>query len=241
MKTKVAIYCRVSTLLGQSLENQLIPLRDFAANRGFVVVEEYCDEGISGTKASRPALDKMMKDAQAGRFSILVVAALDRCSRSTRHMLELVDELQHYGVSLISLRENLDFTSPTGRMALTVLAAVSALERSIIAERIKTSLAAKKIQAERTGSGWRVGRPPISEQLIQQILRLRADGLSIRAIERKLNRAVSKASICRILNEQLPHKGVSKPWVKYCSETMFKSLIPAIPYKSSWVFSKQMI
>lgn len=210
-KVKAAIYCRVSTLLGQSLDNQLIPLRDFAGHRSYEIVQEYCDEGISGTKTSRPALDKMMADALAGRFSILLVAALDRCSRSTRHMLEMVDQLQHCGVSLISIRENLDFTSPTGRMALTVLAAVSALERSIIAERIKASLAAKKITAERTGSGWRVGRPPISKSLIDQVLELRGNGLSIRAIERRLDRAVSKASICRILKENVPKPGVQKP------------------------------
>lgn len=200
--TKAALYVRVSTLLGQSVDNQLIPLREFASQRGFDVFKEYSDEGVSGSRERRPGLDEMLKDAQLGKFKVLIVTALDRCSRSTKHMLTLVDELKHYGVHLISLREQLDFTTPTGQMALTVLAAVATLERQITAERIKATLAAKKIQAERTGNGWRVGRAPLAPEIAEEIRSLRKRGYSIRGIERKLGKKASKATICRVLKKK---------------------------------------
>lgn len=197
-KIRAAIYLRVSTLLGQSLDNQRIPLQEFAKSRGFEIVLECSDEGISGTRERRPGLDHLLAKAKFRAFDVVIVAALDRISRSTRHAIQLLEELHHYGIHLISLRENLDFTSPTGQMALTCLMAVATLERQIISERIRQALAAKKLAAQRTGTAWRPGRPTVvTEEIIAQVQELRQTGLSIRDIAKRLQ--ISKASVQRAL------------------------------------------
>src|SRR5271155_647110 len=117
---KAAIYTRVSTP-DQHVETQLYDLRKLAAQRGFEVIHEYCDRGVSGSKAKRPALDAMMADARRGQFSVLLVAAFDRVARSTKNFLEIVDELQDLGVEFISARESIDTTGPMGRMFVTLI------------------------------------------------------------------------------------------------------------------------
>src|SRR5208337_3827676 len=94
---KAAIYCRVSTP-DQHVETQLYDLRKLAAQRGFEVVREYCERGISGGKGRRPGLDSMMADARRGEFSVVLVAAFDRIARSTKNFLEVVDELNSLSV-----------------------------------------------------------------------------------------------------------------------------------------------
>ena len=101
---KAAIYARVSTP-DQHLENQILDLRKLAAQRGFEVVREYCDKGISGSKARRPGLDAMMADGRRGSYSVLLTAAFDRLARSTKEFLQIVDELDSLDVTLISARE----------------------------------------------------------------------------------------------------------------------------------------
>jgi len=199
-KIKVAAYARVSTLLNQDPQNQLFGIRKFSIDRGFSIVGEYTDFA-SGTKEVRPELSRLIRDARMGKFKILIVHAIDRLGRSTKHLLNLLDELNHYGVSFISIREQLDFSSPTGKMALTMLSAVSQLERQLISERIKTALAVKKMVAQRNGSNWRCGRPSIQAHLKDKVLELRERGLSIRGISRFLNGEISKSSVERIIKE----------------------------------------
>jgi DNA invertase Pin-like site-specific DNA recombinase len=182
-KTKIALYARVSTLLNQDPENQLIHLRSFAKARGFEVVAELVDKGISGAKERRPALDELRQSALKGEFQLIGVAALDRLGRNTKHLLILIDELKHCSVSIISLREGIDFSSPIGQATLTIISAISQLERNLISERIKNALAAKKMAAEQSGSGWRCGRETVvTEELIKQVKELRGQGVSIRKI-----------------------------------------------------------
>lgn len=201
-QVKCAAYARVSTLLGQDPENQMVPIRQFAEARSFELATEYIDKGISGAKESRPALDQMVKDARLGKFKVVIIAGIDRIGRNTRHLLNLIHELNGYGVAIISLRENLDFSTPVGQATLTILGAISQLERELIRERIKSALAAKRITAEKTGSGWRCGRPTLlNEEIKEQIVGLRRGGLSIRAIERAIQRKVSRTSITRVLKE----------------------------------------
>lgn len=196
-------YARVSRLLGQDAQLQITNIKEFAAARGYDLVNMYIDEGISGTVEKRKGLDQLMADASKGKFQVVIVSALDRISRSTKHFLNLFDELQHFNVSIISLRENLDFSSPTGKMVATVLSSVASLERQIIAERIKTSLAAKKIAAKQSGSNWRSGRPTkVTQEIIEQVLKLNAAGFSVRQIAQQLG--VSKSSILRVLQNHAP-------------------------------------
>jgi DNA invertase Pin-like site-specific DNA recombinase len=193
-----AVYCRVSTLLGQDPNNQLIPIREFVKNRGFTLIEEFVDKGISGAKERRPALDKLIAQARQGKFKIVIVAAIDRIGRNTRHLLNLIAELNDYGVSIISIRESLDFTTSVGRATLGILAIVSELERDILKERIRTSMAAKKLAAQQSGTTWACGRPTIqSEQLTNRVQELRAKGQSIRIIAKEL--AISKSSVQRVI------------------------------------------
>jgi len=101
-----AIYARVSTS-DQHVDNQLHDLRQFAAQRGFEVVAEYTDVGISGSKARRPGLDAMLRDGRKHAFNVLIAAAFDRVARSTKHFLGVVDELDSLGIEFISRRENI--------------------------------------------------------------------------------------------------------------------------------------
>jgi DNA invertase Pin-like site-specific DNA recombinase len=98
---KAAIYVRVSTS-DQHVESQLYDLRELAAQKGYEIVHEYADRGISGKKARRPGLDALMADARRKKFSVVLVAAFDGIARSTRNFLQIIDELDSMGVELIS-------------------------------------------------------------------------------------------------------------------------------------------
>lgn len=199
--TKAVAYARVSTLLGQDVENQLVGIRELAQGRNFELVHEFIDEGVSGRTDKRPGLNQLIEDARKGKFKIVIVHSIDRLGRSTKHLLNLLDELSHYGVSIISMRENLDFSTPTGQMALTMISAVAQLEAQIISERIKTSLAVKKNLAEKSGNGWKCGRPAISNEIKEQVYHLKDQGLSIRKIAQSIG-DISKSSVERILKER---------------------------------------
>jgi Resolvase, N terminal domain len=131
MKT-VALYLRVSSV-DQHPETQLYDLRAMAQQRGFQIVAEYTDR-ISGTKARRPGLDELLRDARRGRFQVLLVWASDRIARSVRHFLEVLDELNHLNIEFVSFRENLDTGGPLGR-AVVIIGAIAELERNLIIER----------------------------------------------------------------------------------------------------------
>lgn len=139
-----AIYCRVSTDLGQDIELQAHDLRSYAQARGWTDIEVYQDEGVSGSKASRPALNRLMDDCKKGRISHVLIWRLDRFSRSLKHLLTTIEELEHMGVTLISYKENIDLGSPGGRLLVHILGAFGEFERNIIRERVKAGLANAK-------------------------------------------------------------------------------------------------
>jgi DNA invertase Pin-like site-specific DNA recombinase len=188
---KAAIYARVSTP-DQHVENQILDLRKLAAQRGFEVVREYCDRGISGTKARRPALDAMMNDARRGEFSVVLVAAFDRIARSTRNFLEIVDELSSANIEFISAREAIDTSGPMGRMFLTLLGSIAELERSLIVERIKAGMRRAKIE------GRRLGRAPLSVDR-HALVRDRLAGMSLTEVSAKYR--ISRASAVRVVRD----------------------------------------
>ena len=134
---RVAIYARVSTKNnGQDPETQLMALREYVQARKLEVFGEYVDIGISGSKDSRPALNKLMADAKKRRFDAVLVARFDRFARSTRHLVLALEEFNALGVDFISLSESVDTSTPMGKMVYTVIAAVAELERSLIRERV---------------------------------------------------------------------------------------------------------
>jgi DNA invertase Pin-like site-specific DNA recombinase len=187
---KAAIYARCSTT-EQHPEAQLGPLRAWVAAHGHEVVE-YVDEGESGAKARRPALDAMMAAVRRGEVQIVAVAALDRLGRDVANLLAIAGELKDRGVQLVSLREGIDMHSPMGRAMLALLGIVAQLERDWIRERVAAGLAAAK------GRGVRCGRPPkLDADRAARARRMRDAGASMRYVARVLG--CSRAAVVHAL------------------------------------------
>jgi len=110
------------------VESQLYDLRELAAQKGYEIVHEYEDRGVSGTKARRPALDSLMADARRKKFSVVLVAAFDRIARSTKNFLQVVDELDSLGIEFVSRREGVATGDAMGRLFMTIISAISELE-----------------------------------------------------------------------------------------------------------------
>ena len=176
---RVAIYARVSTL-DQEPENQLAELRRYVEARGWTAVE-YVDHGVSGSKESRPALDALVRDAKRRKFDVLVCCRLDRLGRNLRHLILLLDELNALGIGFVTLGEGIDTTSPTGRLVLHVLGAISEFERERIRERVLAGLQRARTQ------GRRLGRPqaPIPVQRLATVAHLSlTDGALVLGVSR---------------------------------------------------------
>jgi len=109
---RVALYARVSTLNGQDPQMQLRELREYVIRRGWTVTQEYIDQGVSGSKESRPALNQLMADAHQRRFDAVLVWKLDRFGRSLKHLVNSIADLEALGVAFVSLRDNLDLSTP---------------------------------------------------------------------------------------------------------------------------------
>ena len=172
----VAIYCRVSTM-DQSIEMQRSDLRRYCDQRGVEIFKEYGDEGVSGTKDRRPALDALMEDARKRRFDAVLCWRFDRFARSTKHLISALDEFRHLGIEFMSYQENIDTGSPLGKAMFTIVAAIAELERSIIVERIRGGIRRAREQ------GKRLGRRPLTDpSLLRTVLQMKAQGKSIRAI-----------------------------------------------------------
>ena len=186
---RVAVYARVSTN-EQSTGPQLLDLRAYAEARGWKLYQEYIDEGISGTKDSRPALNQLMNDARKRRFDSVLVWRFDRFARSAKHLVLALEEFKNLGIDFVSYQENVDTSSPLGAAIFTIISAVAQLERDIIAERVKAGLRRARSR------GKRLGRPEV--QLDAQKARsMRSEGLSLRAIAKGLG--VSHTKVAQLL------------------------------------------
>ncbi|MBE7465964.1 MAG: recombinase family protein [Planctomycetes bacterium] len=194
---RVAIYARVSTS-GQEVENQLHDLRLFVRQRGWVIQSEYVDAGVSGTKESRPALDRLLAVARKGQVEVLLVWRLDRLGRSVKHLVLLLDELRRLGVSFVSLHENLDSNSPVGKAVLGIFAVLAEMERELIVQRVQAGLA----RARREGK--RLGRPPvvIDWTRLQKYARKH---MSVRAMSKHLG--ISRGTVARALRTLKRRRG----------------------------------
>src|SRR5215813_7540537 len=123
-QTVCALYMRVSTKgHGQTTDTQALALKEYAERRGFAV-QEYRGEGVSGAKDRRPALDRLMADARARKFDVVIVARFDRFARSVSHLLRALEEFKALCIDFVSLNESIDTATPMGKMIFTVLAAV---------------------------------------------------------------------------------------------------------------------
>jgi DNA invertase Pin-like site-specific DNA recombinase len=197
---RVAIYARVSTTgNGQSPEMQVRELREYCERRGWKVVGEYVDVGISGTKEKRPELDRLMADANRRRFDVVAVWRFDRMARSVSHLLRVLEIFNALTINFISLSEAIDTATPAGKMVFTVLGAVAELERSLIVERVKAGLRNAKAK------GVRIGRPKVVVDA-RRIGEFRAAGLAWRAICEKtgLSKGTAQRAFYSLPKRPLP-------------------------------------
>jgi len=151
---RAAIYARVSTD-DQDPELQLADVRRMAEQRGWQIIDEYVDKGVSGAKAARPALDRLQVDARARRLDLVAVWRFDRFARSTQHLLVALEEFRVLGIDFVSHQEAVDTSTPMGKMIFTVIAAVAELEREIIKERVQAGVDRAK------AAGKHCGRPVV--------------------------------------------------------------------------------
>jgi DNA invertase Pin-like site-specific DNA recombinase len=198
---RTALYCRVSTI-DQHPETQLSELRQFAANKGFQVVGEYIDHGYSGARARRPELDRMMDDARRHRFDVLLVWSCDRLARSTKHLLQTIDELNGMGVQFLSQREAIDTEGPLGRAILVIVSAMAELERCIIIERVRAGMRRARLE------GRQIGRARLDINR-EQVIRDRRSGMSLTQVANK--HGISRASVCRLMKESSANPDAAAP------------------------------
>jgi DNA invertase Pin-like site-specific DNA recombinase len=187
-----AIYVRVSTI-EQHVESQLYDLKTFASQRSFEVVKVYSDCGVSGRRAKRPGLDALMADARQHKFSAVLVAAFDRVARSTRHFLQVVDELDSLSIAFISRREgiNTDDHNPMGRLFLTIIGSIAELESDLIRERVLAGMRRAKLD------GVRIGRAPMNLDRAA-IVRDRLGGMTLTSVARKWG--ISRSLVCKLVS-----------------------------------------
>ena len=178
---QVGIYVRVSTL-DQSCELQSSDLNHFASARGWVVYKVYEDHGRSGTNSNRPRLKTLMEDAKQRKFDILLCWKLDRLFRSLKDLISTLQELSELGIDFISLKDNIDLTTSSGRLMMHLLGAFAEFEASLIRERVRAGLNNARTK------GIRLGRPRLRNDV--RITSLRERGLSVRQIATQLGTSI---------------------------------------------------
>jgi DNA invertase Pin-like site-specific DNA recombinase len=145
---KAAIYCRVSTE-EQNTSSQLAACQLHCQRNEIEVFRTYVDNGVSGTRESRPAFNELLADMRQYKFNAIVITKLDRLARSLQHLLRLIDEFNVLGVHLIATTQGIDTHSATGKLQLQIMGAFAEFERTLISERTKEGLVGKKLVGKR--------------------------------------------------------------------------------------------
>jgi DNA invertase Pin-like site-specific DNA recombinase len=167
---KAAIYCRVSTT-EQNASMQVEELRAYCGRRQWEIAEEFIDAGVSGSKESRPALNRLLADAKRRKFDAVLVYRYDRFARSLRHLVNALAEFDALGIHFVSLHEGVDTSTPNGRLVFGIFASIAEFERELIRGRVRSGLAAARAK------GKRLGRPRLAVDAVR-IAALRSQGLS---------------------------------------------------------------
>ena len=192
---KVVIYGRVSTR-HQTVSNQLNDLREVASRNGWVVIDEYLDEGISGSKGrdKRPEFDRLLKDANRKKFDGILVWSVDRLGRSLQHLVSFLNDIQVKDIDLYIHQQGIDTATMTGKMMFQMCGVFAEFERNIIRERVKSGLdRAKK-------SGKTLGRPTnVSGNTKATVIELRNTGMSMNKICKTLS--IGSGTLYRLLDE----------------------------------------
>jgi DNA invertase Pin-like site-specific DNA recombinase len=175
---RVALYGRVSTA-EQNAAMQIEELRAYCGRRQWEIVEEYIDSGVSGSKESRPALNRLLADAKRRRFDAVLVYRYDRFARSLRQLVNALAEFDALGIHFVSLHEGVDTSTPNGRLVFGIFASIAEFERELIRGRVRSGLAAARAR------GKRLGRPRAVVDAAR-IGRLRSQGCTVREIASEL-------------------------------------------------------
>lgn len=199
---RVGIYLRVSTN-DQTTDNQLLDLRRVADQRGWQIVQDYADQGISGStgRDKRPAFDRMCTDAAKGRLDIVAAWSIDRIGRSLKHLVTFMSELKEFGCGLYLHQQNVDSSTAAGRAMLSMCGVFAEFERSIIVDRVNAGIARARSE------GKILGRPKVNQTVEQRIRVLRAEGMGILLIAKKIG--VGTSVVQRVIADglQLPPEG----------------------------------
>jgi DNA invertase Pin-like site-specific DNA recombinase len=187
---RVAIYCRVSTDL-QTNETQESQLRDYCKMKGWSDIEVFIDDGVSGTRRSRPELDHMLSRVRNKEFDAVMVWRFDRASRSTKQLLELLEEFQKLGVDFISLREQIDTSTPAGKLMFTMVSGFAQFERDLISERTKAAMQEAKKR------GVKYGRDKKYDH--SKVIQMKKEGFNINQISEQLG--ISGCQARKIIRE----------------------------------------
>lgn len=185
--------------MDQHPETQLHDLRQLAAQRGYQIIQEYTDR-ISGVKAKRPGLGDLMRDARRGQFDVVLAWACDRIARSTKHLLEVLDEFNHLNIEFVSFRESIDTAGPLGRAIVVIIGAIAELERNLIVERVRAGMRRARLE------GRHIGRQPVAVDR-EAICCDRRRGQSLRQIARY--HRISTATVRRVLASHPPEEQVA--------------------------------
>ena len=194
---KVAIYCRVSTVdMGQNVERQVLELREICQRNDWEIVGEYIDDGVSGTKKSRSQLDLMMKHARMRKFNKIVCLELSRIARSTKHMLDILEDLKGRKQHIFIVNQGIDTSNYMGEFFATVLTALAAVEVEQISERVKSGIANAR---KKNGGKWGRQKTKLTIQDKNKIGMLREkDGYGILKLAKKFS--VSTHTIYKVLD-----------------------------------------
>ena len=207
---RVALYARVSTLNGQNPETQLMELREYASRRDWEVIGEYVDAGVSGSKDSRPSLNRLMAHAHQRKFDAICVWKLDRFGRSLKHLVTAIAELESLGVTFVSLKDNWDLSTPSGRLMFQIVGAMAEFERELIRERIRAGMRRRKLE------GYVLGRAPLSVDH-EALVRDRLSGMSLTQVAKKYS--VSEGQRRAVHERGLEKKGCTRPANRASAET----------------------
>ena len=201
---RVAIYARISTR-HQSCEGQIRELTAHALSKGWHIEKIYSDEG-SGATAQRKVFSSFMAHCRRGDYDAVLIYKFDRLFRSLRQLLATVTELNDRGIALVSLKDNVDLSTPSGRFMMQIFGALAEFELDIIRTRIRTGLDFAK------SKGIPLGRPKKCDADIERrVMELRAQGLSAQAISNQLERRISRSTVGEIIRTQAAEKGGGKP------------------------------
>jgi DNA invertase Pin-like site-specific DNA recombinase len=190
MVRKVAIYCRVSTL-DQTVDNQLIELRDHCSKMGWEITKEYSDEGLSGTlsRDKRPALNSLIKDAYRKRFDAVVCWDISRIGRSMKELVLFLSDMKDRDIGIVSVRQGFDTSTTMGEMMFQFVGILSSWEREMIRERTLAGLERAKSEGKTLGR-----KKVINDEITTKIIELRNAKKSIRAIASEVGVSVGTVS-----------------------------------------------